>query len=113
MAGTLDRVVTYVATQLMLATACTADEVSENAWLRGAYRVGQGDAMTSGRSVPCRSFTKVHAVSELTLWVSRKPQRNYRGCEGGRGRGLVRLRLPGEVNPRVRLLVEAEDLQGG
>ena len=66
MAGTLDRVVTYVATQLMLATACTADdEVSENAWLRGAYRVGQGDAMTSGRSVPCRSFTKVHAVSEL------------------------------------------------
>jgi hypothetical protein len=65
MAGTLDRVVTYVATQLMLAAACTAAEVSENAWLRGAYRVGQGDAMTSGRSVPCRSFTKVHAVSEL------------------------------------------------
>ena len=29
MAGTLDRVVTSVATQLMLATACTADEVSE------------------------------------------------------------------------------------
>jgi len=44
MAGTLDRAVTSVATQLMLATACTADEVSENAWLRGAYRVGQGDA---------------------------------------------------------------------
>ncbi|MGB7871474.1 MAG: hypothetical protein WBM01_24950 [Mycobacterium sp.] len=67
MAGTLDRVVTYVATQLMLATACTADEVSENAWLRGAYRVGQGDAMTSGRSVPCRSFTKVHAA--LVSWI--------------------------------------------
>lgn len=31
--------------------------------------------MTGGRSVPCRSFTKVHTVSELTLWVSRKPQR--------------------------------------
>jgi hypothetical protein len=28
MAGTLDRAVTSVATQLMLATACTADEVS-------------------------------------------------------------------------------------
>jgi hypothetical protein len=35
MAATLDRVVTSVATQLMLASACTADEVSENAWLRG------------------------------------------------------------------------------
>ena len=66
-AGTLDRVVTSVATQLMLATACTEDEVSENAWLRGAYRVGQGDAMTSGRSLPCRSFTKVHAVLELKI----------------------------------------------
>jgi hypothetical protein len=65
MAGTLDRVVTSVATQLMLATERTADEVSENAWLRGAYRVGQGDAMTNGRSLPCRSFTKVRAVSEL------------------------------------------------
>jgi hypothetical protein len=31
MAGTLDRGVTSVATQLMLATECTADEVSENA----------------------------------------------------------------------------------
>jgi hypothetical protein len=72
MAGTLDRVVTSVATQLMLATECTADEVSENAWLRGAYRVGQGDAMTSGRSLPCRSFTKVHAVSELTFWASQR-----------------------------------------
>ena len=52
-------------------------------------------------------------VPELTLWVSQKPQRKYRGCEGGRGPGLVRLRLPGEVNPRVGLLVEAEDLHGG
>jgi len=82
LAGTLDRVVTYVATQLMLATACTAAEVSENAWLRGAYRVGEGDAMTSGRSVSCRSFTKVHAVSELTLWVPRKPQRKYGVSQG-------------------------------
>jgi len=65
LAGTLDRVVTYVATQLMLATACTAAEVSE-----------------SGRSVSFRSFTKVHAVSELTLWVSRKPQRKYGVSQG-------------------------------
>jgi hypothetical protein len=76
MAGTLDRAVTSVATQLMLATACTADEVSENAWLRGAYRVGQGEAMTSGRSVPCRSFTNVHAVSELTFSVSQRMPQN-------------------------------------
>jgi hypothetical protein len=64
------------------------------------------------------AFTTMRAVgrtgvSELTLWVSHKPQRKYRGCEGGRGRGLVRLRLPGEVNPCVGLLVEAEDLHGG
>ena len=26
--------------------------------------------MTGGRSVPCRSFTKAHAVSELTFSVS-------------------------------------------
>jgi hypothetical protein len=61
----------------------------------------------------CRSFTKVHAVSELMLWVSRKSQRKYRGRDGDRGRGLVHLPLAGEVNPRVGLLVEAEDLYGG
>jgi hypothetical protein len=55
----------------------------------------------------------LEAISELTLWVSRKPQRKYRGCEGGRGKGLVHLPLPSEVNPRVDLLVEAEDLHGG
>jgi hypothetical protein len=55
----------------------------------------------------------LEAISELTLWVSRKPQRKYRGREGGRGRGLIHLPLPSEVNPRVGLLVEAEDLQGG
>ena len=58
MAGTLDRVVTYVATQLMLATACTAAEVSENAWLRGAYRVGRGDAMTGSFSTPVDRLPK-------------------------------------------------------
>jgi hypothetical protein len=87
-AGTLDRVATSVGTQLMLATACTADEVSENAWLRGAYRVGQGDAMTSGRSVPCRSFTKVHAVSELKI---RHRQRALSRHQIGAGR---RVRFP-------------------
>jgi hypothetical protein len=55
----------------------------------------------------------LEAISELTLWVSRKPQRKYRRREGGRGRGLIHLPLPSEVNPRVGLLVEAEDLQGG
>jgi hypothetical protein len=53
------------------------------------------------------------AVSELTLWVSRKPQRKCRGREGDCGRGLIHRRLAGEVNPRVGLLVEAEDLHGG
>ncbi len=48
-------------------------------------------------------------VSQLTFWVSRKPPRKY----VGRGSGVIRLLLAGEVNPRVRLLVEAEDLQGG
>ncbi len=52
-------------------------------------------------------------VSELMLWVSRKPQRKYRGRDGDRGRGLVHLPLASEVNPRVGLLVEAEDLYGG
>jgi hypothetical protein len=46
-------------------------------------------------------------------WVSRKPQRKYRGREGDRGRGLIHLPLASEVNPRVGLLVEAEDLHGG
>jgi hypothetical protein len=60
----------------------------------------------------CRSFTKVHAVSELTLWVSRKPQRKYRGREGDHGRVLTHFPSASEVNPRVRVLVEAEDLHG-
>jgi hypothetical protein len=42
--------------------------------------------MTAIVQYPGRSFTKVQAVSEPTLWVSRKPQRKYRDREGDRQR---------------------------
>ena len=74
---------------------------------------GRGDAMTAVLQYPGRSSIKSPAVSELTLLVSRKPQRKHRGREGDRGRGVIHLPLAGEVNPRVGLLVEAEDLHGG
>jgi hypothetical protein len=35
------------------------------------------------------------------------------GSQGGRGRGLINLPLARELNPRVGLLVEAENLHGG
>ena len=45
------------------------------------------------------AFTTMRAigrtgVSELTLWISRKPQQKYRGREGDRLRGLIHLPLP-------------------
>jgi len=51
-------------------------------------------------------------VSKLALWVSRKPQRKYRGRRAIAG-GFDPPHLAGEFNPRIRLLVEAEDLHGG
>ena len=62
------------------------------------------------RPETCESaVSRCLGVSKLTLWVSRKPQRKY----VGRGSGVIRLPLVGEVSLRVRLLVEAEDLHGG
>jgi hypothetical protein len=112
MAGTVDRVVTSVATQLMLATPYTADELSENAWLRGAYRVGQGDAMTSGRSVPCRSFTKVHAVSELTFLASQISRQT--SAHKGNDRGVRDFRShPSRCAPVTLVPAKEQDAHRG
>jgi hypothetical protein len=48
---------------------------------------------TASRPEHRPAFTLAHSVSELTLWVSRKPQRKYRGREGDRGRGLIHKRF--------------------
>ena len=45
----------------------------ENAWLRGAHRVGRGDAITAAVQHCSRSCTKVHAVSEKCFRASRRP----------------------------------------
>jgi hypothetical protein len=73
------------------------------------------DLMHAKANAPIRGSIRgaLLAVSDLLLWVSRKSQRKYRGREGDRGRGLIHLSLASEVNPRVGLLVETEDLHGG
>jgi hypothetical protein len=66
--------------------------------------MGASGRRMSGLAVSHRK-TNVVVFSKAAAKVS--------GCEGDRGGGLIHLPLAGEVNPRVGLLVEAEDLYGG
>jgi hypothetical protein len=88
-----------------------SDRPSGKGWpsLSGVYGQTRG-IFLRGRWPPLCAPSE---VSELTLWVSRKPQRKCRAREGDFGGGLIHLPLASEVNPCGDLVVEAEDLHGG